>query len=106
MERADLIEHLLEHYVSRDLFRYHASNKLIARGLPYSTSFLAYENSGTPIVSDLAIGRNRKALTNSSNDTLDHIHELLHKDFTLDEHVHSDGDLFTYVIEEDPLHVI
>ena len=98
MERVRLIEHLLDHYVARDKFRFIAAHHLQQRGMTSSTSFL---QDGE--VSERAIHTNRESLKKVKHETLDHLHDLLHKELVLDqdEHLHTDEDIFRFIIEEE-----
>jgi hypothetical protein len=98
VERTDLIDHLIEHYVARDLFREVAHRQLQARGLPSSTSIL---RDGEP--DHNAVFTTRKSLGRCKPATLEHLHGLLHNEPVLDEaeHLHTDEDIFRFVIEED-----
>jgi hypothetical protein len=102
MERLLLVEHILEHYVSRDLFRYYAAKKLQRVGMNTSTSFLNTQDA-VPVAYYRGIERTRASLKKVKPVTLDHLHNLLHEDFMLPnfEHIHDGGQIFSYIIQEE-----
>lgn len=105
MERNRLIEHVIEHYVARDRFRVKAQHLLQRQGLNYSTAFVdtRYQGNGITDIDMRVVHRTRESLKKCKHVTLDHLHDLLHADFMLDEdeHVHDGEDLFNFVIQED-----
>lgn len=98
MERERLVGHLIDHYIARDKFRHVASRHLQNRGLPSSTAFL-FDGE----IDQRTVERTGKSLDRCKHDTLDYLHELLHADFALDEdeHLHTDEDIFRFIIEEE-----
>lgn len=98
MERERLIGHLIDHYVARDKFRHAAQRHLQHRGLPTSTSFLWDGEVNNRVVENTG-----DSLDRCKTATLDHLHGLLHEELVLDEdeHLHTDEDIFRFIIEEE-----
>lgn len=111
-ERTAQIEHVIQHYLHRDLFRIYAReyvHRLRYRRNPYINEFgpvSHYKCNGDRIEDWVPQGSTihltREALKRSKDVTIAHLHDLLHAEpmLSIHEHVHSDGVIFTYVIQE------
>lgn len=102
MERTRLIGHLIDHYVARDKFRHQARHLLQQQGLNTSTAHLDTMFNGGD-VDQRAVANTGRSLEKCKHDTLDHLHDLLHQEPVLDEaeHLHTDEDIFRFIIEEE-----
>ena len=110
-QRALEIEHVLQHYIHRDLFRVaaheHLSRNPRQRGLWLPISFLKYNQinpDGHEIQASVVHGT-REALKRAKMATIRHLHDRLHEEPMLSdhEHVHDNGEIFTFVIHENEL---
>ena len=112
-ERTAQIEHVIQHYLHRDLFRIYAQDYVSRhRNIrnPYVNSFGSvsfYKHNGGHRTQDweevgYTVHRTRESLKRAKDVTIAYIHELLHAEpmLSIHEHVHSDGIIFTYVIHE------
>jgi hypothetical protein len=116
-EHTAQIEHLIAHYLHRDLFRIHARDYLHRVARPRPSAFPAFDTYNMPVsfykcngatapedwqIIDYTVHRTRESLKRSKSVTLHYLHDLLHAEPMLSahEHTHADGVIFTYVIHE------
>jgi hypothetical protein len=68
-----------------------------------ATAFLDNYGGNNPGVNDRTVENTGASLERCKHATLDHLHDLLHKYPVLDqdEHLHTDEDIFRFIIEED-----
>jgi len=112
-ERTAEIEHLISHYLHRDLFRLHARNYLsrtrrgsFSHSVVGSVSFYKdYHSNSVELDFELnkdVVHLTRESLKRAKSTTIRYLHERLHAEPMLDEHnhVHNDGVIFTFVIHE------
>src|SRR4051794_18905701 len=110
-EHTAQIEHLISHYLHRDLFRIHARDYLqrVNRRTTFDMWHLPIshwkQNGDTlddwqPI--DYTVNRTRESLKRAKPVTLRYLHDLLHAEpmLAIHEHAHQDGLIFTYIIHE------
>lgn len=104
MERERLIGHLLDHYIARDMFRFEARDILQRRGMETACAHLDTSyGSKNPQPAARVVENTGASLDKCKQATLDHLHALLHEAPVLDkdEHLHTDEDIFRYIIEEE-----
>jgi hypothetical protein len=108
------IEHLIQHYLHRDLFRLHARlflarhrSRASVPSVIGSVSF--YKDYGSTYneqdweLNRYVVDATRESLKRAKPTTVQYLHQLLHDAPMLEEHshIHSDGVIFTFVIHED-----
>lgn len=100
-----LIEHVIQHYIDRDLFRNAASEYLDRingdRWIYGLTTTFLHRSSTT--INAKVVHDTRESLKRCKPETVHYLHERLHKETYLDihTHIHSGEAIFTYVIQED-----